>query len=598
LVLSASLFILQVVAVPIDDNQHHLLERVTRNGNDLPFYYPDSISNVATASSFVEPKRLTEEEHTHLAKSTISRQFNVKAKDLFVAHQYTDLIGVTHVFMEHMINNIRVANHNAAVHIKNGHVSSSTSSFSNHNLNLIATAPKSIEVIIPLSEAVKTAEELLDGTKDQIEATLGFLQISPSKLVYVHQFQVRNRRAVTWYHVSVDAHNGQVVQVVDYVRKASYEVIKLPHMTPLDGFSIVTNPNDKDSSPIGWHNDGDKIYKTTQGNNADVQIQGKEMFRPYSKNFTFLSNWHATQKPNSESDKTASAINLFYLINTMHDITYKFGFTEASGNFQTNNFGKGGKENDAVIGHCQSDEGTDNAYFQTPPDGQAGEMSMFIFDMTKPKRDGSLDNIIPMHEYTHGVSNRLTGGSHTGFCLYEGESAGMGEGWSDAVAVYLTRNENDTASMEVPIGWYVLGNNATGPGIRDYPYSTNMSTNPHLYSNLNHLWEAHEIGEVWATMLFELYWALVEKHGFTPNWDNASSKKGNIIAMQLLIGGLALQPCNPKFLDARDAILLADNHYYNGANKCEIWKSFAKRGLGIDAVQSKHVDGFGIPHKC
>jgi extracellular elastinolytic metalloproteinase len=152
--------------------------------------------------------------------------------------------------------------------------------------------------------------------------------------------------------------------------------------------------------------------------------------------------------------------------------------------------------------------------------------------------------------------------------------------------------------MEVPIGWYVLGNNATGPGIRDYPYSTNMSTNPHLYSNLNHLWEAHEIGEVWATMLFELYWALVEKHGFTPNWDNASSKKGNIIAMQLLIGGLALQPCNPKFLDARDAILLADNHYYNGANKCEIWKSFAKRGLGIDAVQSKHVDGFGIPHKC
>jgi extracellular elastinolytic metalloproteinase len=61
---------------------------------------------------------------------------------------------------------------------------------------------------------------------------------------------------------------GQVVQVVDYVRKASYEVIKLPHMTPLDGFSIVTNPNDKDSSPIGWHNDGDKIYKTTQGNNV------------------------------------------------------------------------------------------------------------------------------------------------------------------------------------------------------------------------------------------------------------------------------------------------------------------------------------------
>jgi hypothetical protein len=54
------------------------------------------------------------------------------------------------------------------------------------------------------------------------------------------------------------------------------------------------------------------------------------MFRPYSKNFTFLSNWHATQKPNSESDKTASAINLFYLINTMHDITYKVLFFYSS----------------------------------------------------------------------------------------------------------------------------------------------------------------------------------------------------------------------------------------------------------------------------
>ena len=40
------------------------------------------------------------------------------------------------------------------------------------------------------------------------------------------------------------------------------------------------------------------------------------------------------------------------------------------------------------------------------------------------------------------------------------------------------------------------------------------------------------------------------------------------------------QPCNPTFIQARDAILDADTALTNGANYCEIWKGFAKRGLG------------------
>jgi extracellular elastinolytic metalloproteinase len=53
---------------------------------------------------------------------------------------------------------------------------------------------------------------------------------------------------------------------------------------------------------------------------------------------------------------------------------------------------------------------------------------MFLFTMTTPKRDGTLDSLIPLHEYTHGVSNRLTGGSYNGRCLSGQESGGMGEG--------------------------------------------------------------------------------------------------------------------------------------------------------------------------
>lgn len=59
------------------------------------------------------------------------------------------------------------------------------------------------------------------------------------------------------------------------------------------------------------------------------------------------------------------------------------------------------------------------------------------------------------------------------------------------------------------------------------------------------------------------------------------------------------QPCNPTFIQARDAILQADVDYYDGTHKCEIWKGFAKRGLGFDAVGGlRKIDGFNVPVNC
>lgn len=51
----------------------------------------------------------------------------------------------------------------------------------------------------------------------------------------------------------------------------------------------------------------------------------------------------------------------------------------------------------------------------------------------QPQRDGALENDIVVHEMTHGVTNRMTGGG-TGRCLQGTEAGGMGEGWSDAMA--------------------------------------------------------------------------------------------------------------------------------------------------------------------
>jgi uncharacterized repeat protein (TIGR01451 family) len=54
--------------------------------------------------------------------------------------------------------------------------------------------------------------------------------------------------------------------------------------------------------------------------------------------------------------------------------------------------------------------------------------------------------------------------------------------------------------------------------------------------------------------------------------------------LQLVTDGMALSPPNPNFLQARDAILLADRVDSNGANQTELWSAFAKRGMGSEAT--------------
>jgi len=74
--------------------------------------------------------------------------------------------------------------------------------------------------------------------------------------------------------------------------------------------------------------------------------------------------------------------------------------------------------------------------------------------------------------------------------------------------------------------------------------------------------------------------------------------------MQLVHDALQLQPCDPTFTEARDAILLADDMNNDGANFCEIWRAFGKRGLGVNANSGPHhnssavTEDFMIPDHC
>lgn len=204
--------------------------------------------------------------------------------------------------------------------------------------------------------------------------------------------------------------------------------------------------------------------------------------------------------------------------------------------------------------------------------------------------DGDFDNGIISHEYAHGISNRLTGGRLEASCLTSPEQ--MGEGWSDWTALMMQLKSGDSGNSPRGIGTYSVNQSVTGGGIRSYRYSTNMTDNPLTFGNTNgktyvdyadniEKVSPHATGEIWATMLWDLTWAYIAKYGFNP--DIYTGTGGNNKVMRIVLDAMKLQPCNPSYVEARNAIIAADQAITGGQDYCLIWKVFARRGLGVNA---------------
>ena len=149
-----------------------------------------------------------------------------------------------------------------------------------------------------------------------------------------------------------------------------------------------------------------------------------------------------TSYSNGDQSEDAVITNLFYWNNIIHDVIYQYGFDEASGNFQENNYGNGGLESDSVNAEAQDGSGSCNANFATPPDGSNPRMQMYVCG----NRDGDLDNLVIIHEYAHGISLRL---SNLG-----GEEQ-MGEGWSDYYGLMWTMENGDNGSDSRGVGTWL-----------------------------------------------------------------------------------------------------------------------------------------------
>ena len=166
--------------------------------------------------------------------------------------------------------------------------------------------------------------------------------------------------------------------------------------------------------------------------------------------FDFI--WNGAIAPTDVTNQKVAVTNLFYLNNVVHDRLYGYGFTEAAGNFQTNNFGKGGFGNDPVNAEAQDGGGTNNANFGTPGDGSRPRMQMYLWNAADPDRDGDLDSDIVYHEYGHGLTWRMIGDMSGAF------AGAIGEGMSDTLATYFNGDDR--------VGEYST-NNANG--IRSAP---------------------------------------------------------------------------------------------------------------------------------
>lgn len=225
-------------------------------------------------------------------------------------------------------------------------------------------------------------------------------------------------------------------------------------------------------------------------------------------------------------------------------------------------------------------------------------------------RDGDYENGIIIHEYGHGVSNRLTGGLNIN-CLSGQEQ--MGEGWSDYLAITMLMDPAlDDPEQARGMGPYALfQDDRSGGGIRPRPYSRDMNIQPFTYDRIKTggwldgatLATPHGVGHAWAATLWDMNWDLVDKHGFTEDlygdWDAA----GNTRAMQYVMDGMKMQGCFPGFVDGRNGILAA-SEALGGADTCNVWSTFARRGLGYSAIQGTSADrndnteAFDVPPTC
>lgn len=368
---------------------------------------------------------------------------------------------------------------------------------------------------------------------------------------------------------------------------------------------------------------------TTHGNNASTAISQVNFIAPdvpiqrpvsltRTYDFTWTNAWFESAcnplsfvNPAANfADFEAATANLFAMHNIVHDWSYLLGFTEVNSNLQLHNFGNTSilRANDPEIGSSQAGRltvnGRDNANQLTLQDGIPGITNQYLWQALPgaiyPAAcvDGAFDMAIIIHEYTHAISNRMTGGPDGP--LGGGQGGNMGEAWSDLTAIeYLQAFDLTPVSNESPFAMSVYVTGDPEAGIRNYAIDKSPLNFTSFQYDPNGLGSPHADSEIWGAVNYEVRQALIDKYQAQFPFEDKKVQKqcgmgirsshacpGNRRWVQMLFDGLVIQPANPGMLDARDAMLASDMIRYGGENQFEMWDAFARRGMGENAFSA------------
>ncbi|KAJ1968742.1 hypothetical protein IWQ62_001054 [Dispira parvispora] len=360
--------------------------------------------------------------------------------------------------------------------------------------------------------------------------------------------------------------------------------------------NIMQGPVNPKASPYGWHSKpsatmgNNVILVDPRNGNATISIQ------PNAKGI-FDYPVDVTKQP--QQYQQATAVNVFFWVNHFHDVMYQYGFDVNAGNFQESDPNGGKGTGDPIVVNIQKTDKFNNANFVTHVDGKKSVLNLYLWNKNTPYRDGGLCVDIVIHEVTHGVTSRLVGGPDVTGCLSSSISSGVAEGWSDIVALIFKIGVQNNRNQEYGIGEWA----SNSKSVRKYTYTSNEKVNPLKFGDLAKAenQKPHTIGLVWATILYEVMWNFNDMLGISDNLFESAGRTGNTLFLRTLVEGWQKQSCNPTIFNARDRFLQVLKYQRLDQEYCAAWDGFAKRGMGVSAVQqygNRYENHYDVPQEC
>ena len=357
-----------------------------------------------------------------------------------ISDQYTTN-QITHIYVQQTIYGLKLHNAVSTAAMKNGNVVVFNSRFTPNAAAMTNVRPgmqvlAEQEAVLRAAESVqlvvsniKEAADRPAGSPERVFTSEGDAK-KPIRVYAVYQkmadeirlaWNVEIQANSDWWNIRVDAMTGVVLDKSNYTvycdfgaeayrkiqaagcttaaeffktveaapawdAQASYRVFPFPGESPNHiAHQIINDPADPMASPYGWHDTNGASgaeFTTTNGNNVNAsEDRDDNDTTGYAPDggaaLVFDFPYIPQQSPVVWQD--AAITNLFYANNFMHDMTYHYGFTEEAGNYQENNYGRGGDGGDAVQADAQDGSGTNNANFNAPPDGIPGRMQMYLW---------------------------------------------------------------------------------------------------------------------------------------------------------------------------------------------------------------------------